>query len=314
MTRRLRAVLLALTAALVAMAAVLLAVNPPGGADTDVPGARPQEAPSAVAGQPVPAITGTPAVRLAVAGDTGTGTNAERATARSMAAQARAEPYDALLLLGDLIYDNGRYGDGNPALLESALTEPFAPVLDTGATLLPVLGNHDYRSGRQQEILSKLGRDRSWYVKRLGPLKIVVLDSNRVRDPAQTQWLRDTLAAAEPPGTWTIAAMHHPAYSSGRHGSDPDVQRTWAPLFSQYGVRLALSGHDHDYERSFPQGGVTYVVSGAGAKLRPAGREDFTAVSTSTLHYLDLLVYDDQLIGRAIAHNGNLIDAFTITR
>jgi 3',5'-cyclic AMP phosphodiesterase CpdA len=309
MTRRLRAVVLALAAALIALAAVILALNPPGGTDTATPGAGSREVPSAVAGQPVPAITGTPAVRLAAAGDTGTGTNAERATVQTMVAQGRAEPYDGLLLLGDLIYD-----DGDPARLDAVVTEPFAPVLDTGVKLLPVLGNHDIRSGRQQDILSALGRDRSWYVERLGPLKIVVLDSNRVRDPAQTRWLRDTLAAEEPPGTWTIAAMHHPAYSAGRHGSDPDVQRTWAPLFSQYGVRLALAGHDHDYERSQPQGGVTYVVSGAGAKLRPVGRADFTAVSASTLHYLDLLVYDDRLVGRAIDHSGTLIDAFTITR
>jgi metallophosphoesterase superfamily enzyme len=55
-----------------------------------------------------------------------------------MAAQNRGAPYDGLLLLGDLIHD-----DGDPARLEAALTRPFAPVLDTGAALLPVLGNHD---------------------------------------------------------------------------------------------------------------------------------------------------------------------------
>ena len=220
-------------------------------------------------------------VRAAGAGD--------HPDAHCTAAQDRVAPYDGLLLLGDLIYD-----DGDPARLEAAPTRPFAPVLDTGATLLPVLGNHDYRSGRQQDILTALGRDRSWYVERVGAIKVVVLDSNRVQDPAQTQWLVDTLAAPEPAGTWTIAAMHHPAYSAGRHGSDAEVQHTWAALFSQYGVPLVLAGHDHGNQRSRPQDGVTYVVSGAGAKLRPAGREDFTLVSTSTLHYLDLIAYDDQ--------------------
>jgi len=91
------------------------------------------------------------------------------------------------------------------------------------------------------------------------------------------------------------------------------VQRTWAPLSSQCSVRLVLAGHDHDYQRSTPQDGVTYVVSGAGAKLRPVGREDFTAVSNSTLHYVDLIAYDDQLIG-AIDQQGALVDTFIITR
>ena len=62
------------------------------------------------------------------------------------------------------------------------------------------------------------------------------------------------------------------------------------------------------------QQGVTYVVSGAGAKNRPAGSEDFTAVSTDTLHFLDLLVYDDRLTVRAVDQAGRLVDDFTLTR
>jgi hypothetical protein len=37
-------------------------------------------------------------------------------------------------------------------------------------------------------------------------------------------------------------------------------------------------------------------------------------VSDSTLHYVDLLVYHDRLIGRAIDQSGTLVDLFTITR
>jgi hypothetical protein len=55
-------------------------------------------------------------------------------------------------------------------------------------------------------------------------------------------------------------------------------------------------------------------VSGGGAKLRNTGTGDFTAVSSSTLHFLDLLVYDDRLVGRAIDGSGRLVDHFTITR
>lgn len=177
-----------------------------------------------------------------------------------------------------------------------------------------MLGNHDYESGEQVQILTELGRDNPWYVERVGPVRILVLDSNRVTDPEQTRWLRDTLAEPQPSGTWTVAAMHHPAYSAGYHGSDLAVRRTWGGLFAEAGLRLVLAGHDHDYQRSTPQDAVTYVVSGAGAKLRRAGREDFTAVSTSTLHYLDLLFYDDRIVGRAIDQSGRLVDTFTLSR
>lgn len=284
------------------------------GAGVTLPWTASHDRPSAVVGTPagVPAPhppSSPPTTRLAVAGDTGTGSDPERATAQEMAAQARTDPYNALVLLGDLVYP-----DGDPSLVTQRVTDPFSPVLSTGTELVPVLGNHDYRSDNQQQILRALGRDRSWYTQRVGSVLVVVLDSNRVGDPAQTAWLRRTLAAPRSPGTWVVAAMHHPAYSAGHHGSDLDVRAAWAPLFAQYGVPLVLAGHDHDYQRSRPQDGVTYVVSGGGAILRPTGQEDFTAVSSSTLHYLDLAAGTDRLVGRAIDQDGNLVDTFMIRR
>lgn len=263
--------------------------------------------PSASAGDTVPPVQGLPEVRIAAAGDTGTGDADQAATADEMVAQSRDDPYDALLLLGDLIYP-----DGDAAQADTAVTEPFAPILDDGATLIPVLGNHDYLSGEQQEILASLGRPDPWYVERIGSVRVVVLDSTQVQDQVQTEWLRDTLAEPQPTGTWTVVAMHHPAYSAGEHGSDLSVRQTWGPLFAAADVPLVLAGHDHDYQRSEPQDGVTYVVSGAGAKTRPTGKAGFTAVSASTLHYLDLLFYDDRLVVRAIDQSGVLVDTFAI--
>lgn len=302
MTRRRLAVVLGLAAA----AAIAVAVfSPPA----FLASMFARDLPSAVAGDPVPQIAGTPRPRIAVAGDTGTGGAAEQATAQRMALESREDPYDALILLGDLVYE-----EGDVALVDRVIAEPFAPILGDGAELIPVLGNHDYHSDEQQQILAALGHRNPWYVERVGPVRILVLDSNRVEDPEQTRWLRQALAEPQPPGTWTVVAMHHPAYSAGYHGSDLTVRHKWGPLFAEYGVPLVLAGHDHDYQRSTPQDGVTYVVSGAGAKLRSAGQETFTAVSTSTLHYLDLLFYDDRILGRAIDQSGRLVDSFTLTR
>ena len=89
----------------------------------------------------------------------------------------------------------------------------------------------------------------------------------------------------QPPVTWTVAAMHHPAYSAGHRGSDLAVRRAWRPLFADAGVPLVLAGHEHDYRRSTPQDGVT---------------------SSATLHHLDLPVHRDRIAGRAIDQAGNL--------
>jgi 3',5'-cyclic AMP phosphodiesterase CpdA len=265
--------------------------------------------PSPVAGGTPPSITAKPVARIAAVGDTGTGDLAERRTAQRMATESQQIPYDALVLLGDLIYE-----EGDAALVDNRITQPFADLVDDGATLIPVLGNHDYDSGEQQQILVALGRERSWYTQRIGPVRVVVLDSNLVDDPDQTRWLQLTLARPQPSATWTVVVMHHPAYSAGYHGSTASVQQAWSPLFAEYEVPLVLAGHDHDYQRSVLIDGVTYVVSGAGAKSRPTGQEDFTAVSASTLHFLDLLFYHDRVVGRAIDQSGLLVDTFTISR
>ncbi|HYO31939.1 MAG TPA: metallophosphoesterase [Nocardioidaceae bacterium] len=263
--------------------------------------------PSAV--DPDPPDTGEPSLRLAFAGDTGTGSDKQLATARRMVIEGQGGGYDALMLLGDLIYP-----DGEVSLVEEVVLEPFGPLLDGGAELVPVLGNHDYKSGEQDEIMRALGREDPWYEDQIGPVRIIALDSNQVDDEEQTEWLEQTLAQPQPPDVWTVAIMHHPPYSAGKHGSDMKVREAWVPLFEEYDVPLVLAGHDHDYQRSEPQNGVTYVVSGAGAKSTPTGDEEFTAVSEEILHYSELLVYEDRLVGRAIDQDGGVLDRYTIKR
>jgi 3',5'-cyclic AMP phosphodiesterase CpdA len=89
-------------------------------------------------------------------------------------------------------------------------------------------------------------------------------------DLSALRFLRDLekeLAVSQ--AIWKIPFFHHPIYSSGRkHGSDLRLRRELEPLFTRYGVRVALSGHDHIYERIKPQEGVIYFVSGSGGQLR----------------------------------------------
>lgn len=258
---------------------------------------------------PAPAVSTAIDTRIAIAGDTGTGPgSAIEATVQTMVDQSRQRDYDGLVLLGDLIYPEG---DADQA--RSKITDVFAPLTSSGARLVPVLGNHDYMSDEQSAILTEVGRERTWYVDQVGIVRILVLDTEQVDNPAQTTWLQETLASPTD-AAWTIVAMHKPAYSAGFHGSDEEIQQQWVPLFERYDVALVLAGHDHDYQRSTPIGGVTYVVSGGAATLRPTGREDFTEVSTSTLHYVDLLAEDDRLTLRAIDQSGMLFDSLELSR
>jgi 3',5'-cyclic AMP phosphodiesterase CpdA len=260
--------------------------------------------------EPTPTTSNQPEVRIAIAGDTGTRDSHAMATARRIRLQAEkaGAPYDALLLLGDIVYESG-----DADLTKRSVLDPFGSVAK-GSDLIPVLGNHDVKSDEQNSILSQLGRPSSWYVQRVGPVRVIVLNSTQIRNREQLRWLRGVLAEKQPEGTWTIAAMHHAPFSSGYHGNDKDIQRFWVPLFVEAHVPLVLAGHDHDYERTLPQDGVTYVVSGAAAKLRKVGRSSFTAVSATTRHFTDMVAYQDRLELTAIDQAGGTIDAFTIKR
>jgi hypothetical protein len=86
------------------------------------------------------------------------------------------------------------------------------------------------------------------------------------------------------------------------------------PLLAQYDVALAFTGHDHHYERTHPQDGVVWVVSGAGCKLTPAGSSEFTAHSESTLQFMLVHIEGDTADVRAITTDGRVIDRVVLQR
>jgi 3',5'-cyclic AMP phosphodiesterase CpdA len=127
---------------------------------------------------------------------------------------------------------------------------------------------------------------------------------------AQLAWLEERLAAST--ATWQVAVLHHPLYSSGRHGSDIAAREALEAIFVEHGVDLVLTGHDHNYERTTPQRGITYLVVGGGAKLTSVGRSEFTAVSAKRLHFVVVDVDGEVLTGQAVDVRGRVFDEFRL--
>lgn len=276
---------------------------PPMSAAAAVTASPPNAAPTA---SPT-ADSAAPIARLAVLGDAGTRESMQRKIAAQVAAaDRRGRPFDALLITGDLIYE-----DGDSDLTEASVVRPYATTF-TKPEIIAALGNHDTESDEGGDIMRRLGRPSAVYVQDVGPVRVISLNSNNVGS-TQTGWLERVLRQPRPANSWLITVMHHPAFSSGDHGSEEDVQREWAPLFARHGVDLALAGHDHNYERTKPQNGVTYIVSGGGgAELRDVGRSSFTALSAKKHHFVELNVFASQIVGRAIDDNGRVFDTFVI--
>lgn len=246
-----------------------------------------------------------PPLHLVAVGDIGDSGARLDATAAAVDDLDGRQSVDALLLLGDNVYPAG-----DPSKLDSIVFRPFAALLEH-AELLAVLGNHDVMDGHAEGQVAALGMPGRWWASQIGDALIVGLDSTLVDDRDQVAWLQRTLA--ETSARWKIVMVHHPPYSAGYQGSNEAVREAFSPLFEKYGVQLVLSGHDHDYQRSKVIRGVTYVVSGAGAGTRRTSDADFTVASFSWHHFVEIAVWPDRLVLRAVNQDLRVADEVTLT-
>ena len=150
----------------------------------------------------------------------------------------------------------------------------------------PTLGNHEYETEGARGYFDYFGDaagdpDEGYYSYDLGAWHIVALNSNcgvggEIRcgpGSAQTEWLKEDLAANSDEGQCTLAYMHHPRFSSGvKHGGTSTMEPMWEALY-EAGAEVVLSAHEHNYERfalqdpegrADPQRGIRQFVVGSG--------------------------------------------------
>lgn len=257
-------------------------------------------------------------IRFAVIGDSGRGDDAQHDVARQMVAWRAKFPFDFVLMLGDNIYGTHTAQD-----YHTKFEEPYRSLLDAGVVFYASIGNHDDPS---QIYYAKFNMDgRRYYTfrkseRRLAGLvgagvRFFVLDS-RSFDPEQLAWLQEQLAES---GTaWKICYFHHPIYTSGRYRSTARVLRmALEPILLAGDVDVVLSGHEHFYERTIPQHGISYFVSGAAGSLRigDARPSPITARAYDRdYHFMLLEITGDELYFQAINRKGETIDAGIISR
>ncbi|SOC50051.1 3',5'-cyclic AMP phosphodiesterase CpdA [Blastococcus aggregatus] len=254
---------------------------------------------------------------FAAVGDTGSGGRQAMAVANRMAEGYRDAPYGLVTHLGDLCY----YGSVEDRF-DDVFTRPMRPLIDAGVRFELAIGNHDGELHHSDESLAEidaelrlLGTPARHYTSSHGPVDFFYLDSSTPGlfgddSSEQLEWLDDALVSSQ--NQWKVVCMHHPVYSSGAHGSTPGADEVLEPLLARRKVDLVLSGHDHHYERTRPQDGVTYVVSGGGCKTTPVGRSRFTASAASALQYLHVDVVGDRMTGRSVRADGRVLDRFEL--
>ncbi|MEK6275744.1 MAG: Ig-like domain-containing protein, partial [Actinomycetota bacterium] len=189
-----------------------------------------------------------------------------------------------VVTLGDNVYDQGTF---------SEFMNCYEPSWGRHKVRThPAVGNHEYEdpAGGAQgyfDYMNGVGnfagpagdRDKGYYSFDLGEWHFVVINSSCSQiggcdvGSLQETWLRADLAAHS--AACTAAVWHHPRFSSGtEHGGTPRMESIWQALYHG-GADIAMSGHEHNYERFAPQTatgvvdpafGLREVVVGTGGK------------------------------------------------
>ena len=245
-----------------------------------------------------------PLFRFVALGDVGTGNIGQLAIAQVMDDYFQKLPFALILLTGDNIYE-----DGEIEKVGRAFERPYRFLRQQGVPFYAVLGNHDVRTnnGIDQVNYSGFNMQGRYYTFTKNIVQFFALDTNKnALWSEQLTWLEESLASST--ATWKIVFGHHPLYSSGIHGSSRKLIEKLSPLFTRYGVQLYLNGHDHNYERTKPIEGTTYLTCGAGATTRPVWRSDWTARSAARLSFATIDVYPQYLEIQGIGKDGQVFD------
>lgn len=201
-------------------------------------------------------------------------------------ADTLAKVDNAVFTIGDNAYDAG-----TPAQFANCFGASWG---DTSKLIMkyirPSPGNHEFYTARGRPYYDYFGDragpdQRGYYSYDIGDWHVVSLNSQLTlyrisfEDAAeQDDWLEKDLAANT--RRCTLAYFHHPLYSSGNHGSSPQVRRLWQILY-KHNADLILAGHDHHYERFLPQtpAGIIDTARGIPEILVGTGGGDLRDVS-----------------------------------
>lgn len=220
------------------------------------------------------------------------------------------ENADFVVHLGDIV-DSGLLFDQWRVFFEITSEYWYSHVIYT------VRGNHEYPFDVYDELLYP-----PYYAFKRDGMLFLVLDTNRSLDEGSSQWiwLLDELEKARESKERVVVFTHHPIYTKGPHRKDTIVkklQKSLAPLFERYGVKLVFSAHDHNYQHLFKDG-VHYVVTGGGG----AGLYEVDANADSEarllayavkLHYVVVEVSENRMKVTAKTPLGETIEEFYVS-
>ena len=213
------------------------------------------------------------------------------------------------------------------------------------------IGNHDSDEEEGPEITAQLLNhfklNKQYYSFNKGNVFFLVMSTqdSYSENSQQFNFVKQELekASKDPNIDWIVVYYHKPIYtSSTKHAGLTSFRDIYHPLFDQYKVDLVLSGHNHNYQRSFPLhfneadsdiptivnknpntyneiGAPIFITSGTGGVgLHSLGAQaEFNVKQFGKFGHLNIDVSrndSNKLIGTFYDLTGNKLDEFTITK
>lgn len=206
--------------------------------------------------------------------------NNEEATDAIFSALLHEPDLSALFHLGD-ITSAGFLKDS-----WKTMSEHFLSLKKAGIQVYPVMGNHEYfifpSKGRKMFFKNFPHLSSSWYMKQIGSIAVILLNSNfsHLTDydiSEQQTWFRKLVAQLDDDISvdFIIVGTHHSPYTNSKVVSpSKEVQRQFLPVFfSSKKCKLFLSGHAHTFEHFKKKGKDFLVIGGGGGLLQPLLKE-----------------------------------------
>jgi len=201
-------------------------------------------------------------ITIGAIADHGTSSNAQETTSNM-----ENENLNLVIHPGDISYANGA-GSGN-GVGDQSVWDEYQNQIESLTSKCPHMyapGNHEedaepYGFDAYDSRFFNPGQNSFWYSFDFEFIHFVSISSEHDYEPGSTQhtWLRNDLEDANNNREnypWIVIFAHRPMYSSNGdgdgHGSEIEFREAMEGLLFDYQVDLAIWGHDHHYERTYP--------------------------------------------------------------
>lgn len=204
---------------------------------------------------------------------------------------------DGVLANGDLVYrwpevkpkTGYKIPSGMPTRFYQAVYRPMRDLLKLNIPFYSVLGNHDVKSGFENQLLRYLNNERYQHVTVGNDLDLFMIDNTSLIPPydntyntpqrqqeaarlGEQQLKRLDKELGDSTRPFKMVVMHYPLYTSDVDFDDPHfetLRQSLLPVLEKHGVGLVLTGHAHITEVIQGKQGPVQLTTGTTGKRGP---------------------------------------------